>query len=187
VLKIYADLLVAEYDNSYYNIPETVISSIKSYLTVDPPIKEETEISKFAISDFVSQITKQEHLHSDFSGKTTLTSVSSELVTALAINSWEEVLNGISSYDIVITTDDKPEDGGFVIYINTVVGSACIEWNCIKQYYTTPKDMSVVMKYIQNNVYTETWQISQRNLEHFRILRLPLKQYLLQIIPRRSI
>lgn len=164
VLKIYADLLVAEYDNSYYNIPETVISSIKSYLTVDPPIKEETEISKFAISDFVSQITKQEHLHSDFSGKTTLTSVSSELVTALAINSWEEVLNGISSYDIVITTDDKPEDGGFVIYINTVVGSACIEWNCIKQYYTTPKDMSAVMKYIQNNVYTETWQISATEL-----------------------
>lgn len=164
VLKIYEDLLVAEYDNSYYNITETVISSIKSYLTVTPPEEDEPVEKKFTISEFVSQIMKQQHLHADFSGKTTLITVNNEIISALSTNSWTETGTLTELYDTVITTDAALDNGGFSISLNTAKGLTCIEWNGMVQYYTTQSDLSAITKYIQNNVYTELWQISATEL-----------------------
>ena len=78
VLKIYKDLLVAEYNNSYYNIDETVVSSIESYLVVDTPEDKPVEVKKLNISDLVTEIMKHTYLHSNLSGKSTLTSVSND-------------------------------------------------------------------------------------------------------------
>ena len=164
VLKIYEDLLVAEYDNSYYNISETVISSIKSYFTVTKPEENKPEIAKFSISEFISQIMKQQHLHADFSGKTTLTTVTNDIISALSINSWTETNNPNTSYDTIITTDESLDNGGFNISLNTEKGLSCIKWNEMTQYYKTQADLTSVTKYIQNNVYTEVWQISATEL-----------------------
>ena len=164
VLKIYEDLLVAEYDNSYYNITEAIISSIKSYLTVTPPETDEPEVKTFTVSEFASQIMKQQHLHAEFSGKTTLITVNNELISALATNSWTEKAESNELYDTVITTDEDSDNGGFSISLNTAKGLALVKWNGISQYYKTQSDLSSITKYIQNNVYTELWQISATEL-----------------------
>ncbi len=164
VLKIYEDLLVAEYDNSYYNISETVVTSIKSYLTVTSPEDDEPEIKKFTVSELISQIMKQPHLHADFSGKTTLTTVTNDIAGALSVNSWTEVSTLTEIYDTVLSTDAELGNGGFKISLNTAKGMVKIEWNDMIQYYTTQADLSTITKYIQNNVYTEVWQISATEL-----------------------
>jgi len=158
--------LVAEYNNAYYNINETVISSIESFFVVDVPDDKPIEIKKFNISDFVTEIMKQTYLHSNFSGKTSLTSVNNDLIKALSINSWTEIasVNSAISYNIVISSENVPSAKDFSIKINSNTSVACIEWDGLCQYYRIDSDISEVTKYIQNNVYTELWQISATEL-----------------------
>lgn len=166
LLKIYKDLLVAEYNNAYYNIDETVISSIESFLVAGTPEDKPIEVKNINISDFVSDILKNSYVYSNLSGKSTLTSVSNDLIKALSINSWKEVnsVNKNTTYNITISTNKETSNEGFSIQINTDKGLACIKWKDITQYYTVETDMSAITKYIQNNVYTEVWQISATEL-----------------------
>ncbi|MBQ2880908.1 MAG: hypothetical protein IJE40_01440, partial [Clostridia bacterium] len=102
----------------------------------------------------------------NLSGKSTLTSVSNDLVKALYMNSWKEIkpINSAITYDVSISTEKVTEDSGFSIQINTESGFAHIEWEEFSQFYSIDSDTSAVVKYIQNNVYTELWQISATEL-----------------------
>ncbi len=166
ILKIYKDLLVAEYNNAYYNIDETVISSIESYLVVDTPEDKPVEVKKLNISDFVTEIMKNTYVNSNLSGKSSLTSVSTDLIKALYMSSWKEIkpINSAVTYDVIISTEKESKDNGFKIQINTESGFAHVEWKDFSQFYDIDSDISSVVKYIQNNVYTELWQISATEL-----------------------
>ncbi len=166
ILKIYKDLLVAEYNNAYYNIDETVISSIESYLVVDTPEDRPVEVKKLNLSDLVAEIMKNTYVNSYLSGKSSLTSVSNDLIKALYMTSWKEIkpINSAVNYDVIISTEKVSKDNGFKIQINTDSGFAHIEWQDFSQFYNIDSDMSSVVKYIQNNVYTELWQISATEL-----------------------
>ena len=129
-----------------------------------PPEKEDIVIKKFEISEFVPQITKQQHLHSDFSGKSTLTSINNDIISALSINAWTKTSYESDTFNVVLTTDSDVKDGGFIIAINTATRMACIEWNGMIQNYRTSADIASITKYIQDNVYTELWQISATEL-----------------------
>lgn len=166
-LKIYGDLSVAEYENSYYNIPDTVVSAVRSYLSAAASGDIDTEIKSFTVSELSAEILKNQYLKAEFSGSSSLTTVGNDLISALALNSWTEA-TGESQFstDIRLVSDKNASDGGyFVIRINSEHGTAEVVWKNITKRYSIPSAATAsTLKYIQNNAYAELWTISATEL-----------------------
>ncbi|MBO5036324.1 MAG: hypothetical protein J6D42_04520 [Clostridia bacterium] len=158
---LYSAQSVAEFEHVFYSVPSTVFSSIAEYLRNDDESPEVVSTLKTTVSDGISS---KKQIPVQFKESNYVVSVKTELLSVLGISSWTEspVLELIGTPDIVLKINSLPE---LSLSFYSAKNSVSVISGKEKQVYKISSTVyDSLVKYVQENLYTEAWTISATEL-----------------------
>ncbi len=156
-VNLYSSLSVAEFDNVFYSVPSTVFSAIEEYLKRD---EEKNETVSNVKNTVLNGISEKKHIPIVYKDNKYIVSVKSSLSSVLSISLWtDSPVSEISGKpDIVFNINTIPE---LTLDFYSAKNTVSVKSGSEKQVYKIPSSVcDSLIKYIQENLYTEAWTIS---------------------------
>lgn len=160
-VNLYSVYSVAEYENTYYNVPSAVFSSISEYLKSNLDKPETVSNLKTTVSNAISD---KKQISVQYKGSGYTVSVQPDFLSALNISSWTEspVLELIGDPDLVFDISKLPD---LTLCFYTSKYSVLVINGNEKQVFRVSSSISEsLINYVQENLYTEAWSVSATEL-----------------------